>query len=86
MTHNTFIQVLLNLGLVGGFICLFQMIATGVVITKSKDAYHRTLALLMLIPLIINSMTEFGIFGESNYGIQFYQFVLLFFVIKVRER
>jgi len=86
MTHNTFIQVLLNLGLVGGFICMFQMIATGVVITKSKDTYHQTLALLMLIPLIINSMTEFGIFGESNYGIQFYQFVLLFFVIKVRER
>jgi len=86
MTHNTFIQVLLNLGLVGGFICMFQMIATGVVIAKSKDNYHKVLASLMLIPLIINSTTEFGIFGESNYGIQFYQFVLLFFAIKVYKK
>ncbi len=83
MTHNTFIQVLLNLGLVGGFICMFQMIATGFVIGNSKDSYHKVLAWLMLIPLIINSTTEFGIFGESNYGIQFYQFVVLFFVMKV---
>lgn len=86
MTHNTFIQVLLNLGLVGGFICMFQMIATGVVIGQSKDNYHKVLACLMLIPLIINSTTEFGIFGESNYGIQFYQFVLLFFVLKVSKK
>lgn len=83
MTHNTFIQVLLNLGLVGGFICMFQMIATGFVIGSSKDSYHKVLAWLMLVPLIINSTTEFGIFGESNYGIQFYQFVVLFFVMKV---
>ncbi len=85
MTHNTFIQVLLNLGLVGAFICMFQMIATGVVIGRSEDRYHKVLAWLMLVPLIINSMTEFGIFGESNYGIQFYQFVLLFFVMKVKK-
>jgi len=86
MTHNTFIQVLLNLGLVGGFICMFQMIATAFVIGNSKDSYHKVLAWLMLIPLIINSTTEFGIFGESNYGIQFYQFVLFFFVMKVTEK
>ena len=85
MTHNTFIQVLLNLGLVGAFICTFQMIATGVVIGRSKDSYFKVLAWLMLVPLIINSMTEFGIFGESNYGIQFYQFILMFFAIKVVE-
>lgn len=83
MTHNTFIQVLLNLGLVGGFICMFQMIATGFVIGNSKNSYHKFLAWMMLVPLIINSTTEFGIFGESNYGIQFYQFVILFFVMKV---
>ena len=86
MTHNTFIQVLLNLGLVGGFICMFQMMATGFVISQSKDKYYRVLAWLMLIPLIINSTTEFGIFGESNYGIQFYQFVMLFFVMKVIKK
>ena len=83
MTHNTFIQVLLNLGLVGAFICMFQMIATALVIGHSKDSYHKVLAWLMLVPLIINSMTEFGIFGESNYGIQFYHFVILFFCMNV---
>jgi len=83
MTHNTFIQVLLNLGLVGAFICMFQMIATALVIGHSKDSYHKVLAWLMLVPLIINSLTEFGIFGESNYGIQFYHFVVLFFCMKV---
>jgi len=83
MTHNTFIQVLLNLGLVGAFICMFQMIATALVIGHSKDSYHKVLAWLMLVPLIINSLTEFGIFGESNYGIQFYHFVILFFCMKV---
>ncbi len=86
MTHNTFIQVLLNLGLVGAFICLFQMIATARVIILSKDTYLKNMAWLMLVPLIINSITEFGIFGESNYGIQFYQFVLLFFVISAEKK
>ena len=85
MTHNTFIQVLLNLGLVGAFICMSQMIATALVISRSKDSYYKVLAWLMLVPLIINSMTEFGIFGESNYGIQFYHFVILFFCMKVSD-
>lgn len=81
MTHNTFIQVLLNLGLVGAFVCLLQMVATFATLLKSDDKYLKKLAALMLIPLLINSMTEFGIFGESNYGIQFYHFILLFFVV-----
>ena len=41
----------------------------------------KVLAIAMLIPLIINSITEFGIFGEANYGILFYQLVIVFFVI-----
>jgi exopolysaccharide production protein ExoQ len=82
MTHNTFIQVLMNLGLVGSFICLLQMVATFFVIKNSDNRSNKLLASLMLIPVIINSTTEFGIFGESNYGIQFYQFILLFFVVK----
>ncbi|MBK8565422.1 MAG: O-antigen ligase family protein [Saprospiraceae bacterium] len=82
MTHNTFIQVLLNLGLAGIFVCFLQMIATFFAIGNSSDAYHRRLAVMMLIPLFINSLTEFGIFGESNYGIQFYQLLILFFVVK----
>ena len=81
MTHNTFIQVLLNLGLVGGFICLLQMTVTAWAIATDRSGYYKVLASLMLIPLLINSFTEFGIFGESNYGIQFYQFLLFFFII-----
>ncbi len=86
MTHNTFIQVLLNLGLVGGFICMFQMIATAIIIAKSENNYYKVMAWLMLIPVIINSTTEFGIFGESNYGIQFYQFIILFFAVHVFKK
>ncbi len=86
MTHNTFIQVLMNLGLVGAFICLLQMAATFYVIGKSNDTSNKWLAWMMLIPVIINSTTEFGIFGESNYGIQFYQLILLFFVVKCKPK
>ncbi|MAT55596.1 MAG: exopolysaccharide transporter [Saprospirales bacterium] len=83
MTHNTFVQVLLNLGLVGSFICLLQMVATFFTIGRCPDKDLKWLANMMLIPVIINSFTEFGIFGESNYGIQFYQLIILFFVISV---
>ncbi|MBI1224926.1 MAG: O-antigen ligase domain-containing protein [Bacteroidetes bacterium] len=82
MTHNTFAQVLLNLGLVGFFTCFLQMLATFFAIGRSNDASHRALAGMMLVPLLINSFTEFGIFGESNYGIQFYQLLILLFVVK----
>ncbi len=82
MTHNTFVQVLLNLGLVGSFICLLQMVSTFYVISKFENTSIKWLAGMMLIPVLINSFTEFGIFGESNYGIQFYQLIILFFVIK----
>lgn len=81
MTHNTFIQVLLNLGLVGAFVCLLQMVATMASIIKSEEKRLRGLAVLMFIPVFTNSMTEFGIFGESNYGIQFYHFIFLFFIV-----
>jgi O-antigen ligase len=82
MTHNTFVQVLLNLGLVGIFVCALQMLATFFAISNSGNANCRGLAWMMLIPILINSFTEFGIFGESNYGIQFYQLLILLFVVK----
>lgn len=82
MTHNTFVQVLLNLGLAGSFICLLQMVTTFRAIGRDKDLSMKWLAWMMLVPVLINSFTEFGIFGESNYGIQFYQLIILFFVIK----
>jgi exopolysaccharide production protein ExoQ len=77
MTHNTFMQVLMNLGFVGITIVLFQMIFTARGILK-EDSEKKLMLFCLLIPLIINSFTEFGIFGESNYGILFYQLVILY--------
>ncbi len=82
MTHNTFVQVLINLGLVGAFICLIQMFLTFFAIGKSKDWKLKLTAIAMLIPLLINSATEFGIFGEANYGIYFYHLVILLFIVQ----
>ncbi len=85
MTHNTFVQVLINLGLVGAFICIVQMVLTFYAIGKTKSTQFRLTAIAMLIPLLINSTTEFGIFGEANYGIYFYHLVVLMFIIGKSE-
>jgi hypothetical protein len=77
MTHNTFMQVLMNLGLVGITIVLFQMIVTARGILK-ENAEKKLMLFCLLIPLIINSFTEFGIFGESNYSILFYQLIIVY--------
>jgi len=81
MTHNTFMQVLMNLGLVGITIVLFQMIFTTRGIMR-ENAEKKLMLLCLLIPLIINSFTEFGIFGESNYGILFYQLVIMYITFR----
>lgn len=83
MTHNTFVQVLLNLGLVGAFICILQMATLAVAMKTFDDKNIKLFVIGLLIPLIINSLTEFGIFGESNYGIMFYQFTILFFTVTI---
>lgn len=75
MTHNTFMQVLMNLGFIGFTIVLFQVFFT----VKSILSEQKELKLMLigiLIPIVINSFTEFGIFGESNYGIMFYQIII----------
>ena len=75
MTHNTFMQVLMNLGFVGLTINLFQMFFT--IRGFLKENTEKKLMLFgILIPILINSFTEFGIFGESNYGILFYQLLI----------
>jgi O-antigen ligase len=75
MTHNTFMQVLMNLGFIGLTVNLFQMMFT--LRGFAREAVEKKLMLFgMLIPVIINSFTEFGIFGESNYGILFYQLMI----------
>jgi exopolysaccharide production protein ExoQ len=77
MTHNTFMQVLMNLGFIGLTIVLFQIGFTlnGI----SKEEKEKSLMLYsFLIPMVINSFTEFGIYGETNYGILFYQLIIFF--------
>jgi exopolysaccharide production protein ExoQ len=81
MTHNTFMQVLMNLGFVGLTIVLFQMLFT--CLGFAHEAKEKKLMLFgLLIPIIINSFTEFGIFGESNYGILFYQLMIFSIAFK----
>ncbi|MFK7947229.1 MAG: O-antigen ligase family protein [Saprospiraceae bacterium] len=85
MTHNTFVQVLINLGLVGMFIVILQMMTTFYAITIERDKWLKYAAIFQLIPLMINSATEFGIFGETNYGILFYQILFLMFTFQATQ-
>ncbi len=81
MTHNTFVQVLMNLGFIGFTLVCFQMFFT--IKGFLKEQKEKMLMLVgILIPIVINSFTEFGIFGETNYGILFYQ--LLIFLISTQ--
>lgn len=82
MTHNTFMQVLMNLGFIGFTIIIFQLFFT-IKGFLNEDKEKKLMLLGILIPVIINSFTEFGIFGESNYGILFYQ--LLIFSISFKK-
>ena len=82
MTHNTFMQILMNLGFVGFFIGFWN-----VLLTVRNFMAHRTHAyanffIALFIPVIINSFTEFGIFGDANYGILFWQFLILLFSMR----
>ncbi len=86
MTHNTFMQVLMNLGFVGFFIAFWQLVLTIRNFFKErKISLYGNFFIALFIPAFINSLTEFGIFGETNYGILFYQFLILLFVVKIRE-
>ena len=82
MTHNTFLQVLIGLGLVGLFIIICQMAATIHAMSATNDSQKKRLAMALFIPVLINSFTEFGIFGETNYGIMFYLFIVFSLSLK----
>jgi O-antigen ligase len=87
MAHNTFIQVLLNLGLVGFTIAAIQLAFTiRSFVQRATDPQLRLLGVGLLIPILINSFTEFGIFGMTNYGILFYQFLIFFGSLRYHAR
>ncbi|WP_222536921.1 O-antigen ligase family protein [Pedobacter polysacchareus] len=85
MTHNTFMQVLMNLGFVGFLLAITQLTFT--IRGFLKEPEEKKLMLLgILIPVLINSFTEFGIFGETNYGILFYQMLIFSISLKTYDR
>lgn len=85
MTHNTFIQVLMNLGLVGFTIVVLQMTMFFRSLIQSKEKTQVIACVCLFIPVFINSLTEFGIWGETNYGILFYQLMFLWFVVEAKR-
>jgi exopolysaccharide production protein ExoQ len=86
MTHNTFIQVLMNLGFVGFTLVLFQLILTLRGFYQQVSNERKLFAIGLFIPIFINSLTEFGIFGETNYGILFYQLLIFYISLNVNAR
>ena len=84
MTHNTFMQILMNLGFIGFFIGAMQVFYTVKNFFKNLDDDYANFFIAVFIPVIINSLTEFGIFGDANYGILFWQFLMFLFVFKQR--
>jgi len=86
MAHNTFIQALMNLGFVGFTVILFQMIFTIKGFVQSPVKETKLMSLGITIPVMINSFTEFGIFGETNYSILFYQLLIFYVSMKVNGR
>jgi exopolysaccharide production protein ExoQ len=81
MTHNTFMQVLMNLGFIGFTLAMLQLAVTIGGFLK-QEVEKKLMLLGILIPVIINSFTEFGIFGESNYAILFYQLLIFSITFK----
>lgn len=86
MTHNTFLQVLLGLGMGGFLLVLTQLSVFIYFASKIADKSLKQSVGLMLIPLLINSLTEFGIFGETNYGIIFYLFLVFTVTVEPLSR
>lgn len=84
MTHNTFMQILMNLGFVGLFIGLFHVFFTVKNYIKCRKDDYANFFIAIFIPVMINSFTEFGIFGDANYGILFWQFLIFLFLFEKR--
>jgi exopolysaccharide production protein ExoQ len=86
MAHNTFLQVLLGLGLVGLLVAAAQVISTVRTVYRIRNRQARFFMLGILIPLLINSITEFGIFGLANHAVALYQLVVMMLVFRLWEQ
>jgi len=86
MAHNTFLQALMNLGLIGFGIVLWQLFFTIRAMVLTRDMQLKLISASILIPVIINSFTEFGIFGETNYGILLYQLLIMCLSLRINPR
>jgi exopolysaccharide production protein ExoQ len=86
MSHNTFMQILINLGFVGLFIGLWNVILTVRNFLVHKKHAYSHFFMIVFIPVIVNSFTEFGVFGDANYGILFWQFLTLLFIMKPADK
>jgi exopolysaccharide production protein ExoQ len=86
MAHNTFLQALLNLGLIGFVVVLLQVFFTIRAFLLTRDNKMKLIIGSLLIPVLINSFTEFGIFGETNFGILLYQVLILYLSLRINPR
>lgn len=82
MTHNTFMQILMNLGFIGFFIGFWNVVLTVRNYILNRGHQYGNYFIALFIPVIINSFTEFGIFGDANFGILFWQFLTLLFIMQ----
>jgi exopolysaccharide production protein ExoQ len=67
-------------------LALWQLVSTVSTFFQERTHAYANFFVALFIPIFINSITEFGIFGETNYGILFYQFLILLFCIRPATR
>jgi len=84
MTHNTFLQVLLNLGIAGALACFFNMAFVFRSWFRERDIIFKHTGIGIFIGIFINSLTEFGIYGDANYGIMWWLFIIMIYVISAK--
>ncbi|MEM7656524.1 MAG: O-antigen ligase family protein, partial [Bacteroidota bacterium] len=86
MTHNTFMQVLMNLGVIGATNNFAQMLFTIRAVFRQQDYWLTHTFPAVFFGIFINSLTEFGIFGDANYGIQWWLFLIFSNVLFVNPK
>ncbi|HXG63297.1 MAG TPA: O-antigen ligase family protein, partial [Planctomycetota bacterium] len=84
MAHNTFVQTLLGLGLAGLTVAGLQLGLTLAAAFRLRREPVGRSAWAILLPLLVNSWTEFGIFGPMNFATVLYQMVVILLALEDR--